>query len=317
MHTVKENFWDTRPHLTGLVVLAGIAALSMSGGYVPSKEFGKLATFTFWFILAAIASTIIYWLRYALEYQSWYSQLNMLPKILIVWVGSLLIFSPFSELIDMAIGITVFPDIPANNYHARADFLFGSIWHEITCAAIPMLYILLLFDMLWFSRMTIEHAKPQTITLHDSAALNPEENETLGASGQNNNVGAPPVFLTRSKLPDTATILHIEAQQHYIMVKTNEGHDLIYYRFGDAIAEMKAYEGLQVHRSHWVANEAITKITKQSRKMEVHLFDEQVIPVSRNHQPAIIAAGWLKQPPHGHTTEENPETISPEYASYA
>lgn len=57
-------------------------------------------------------------------------------------------------------------------------------------------------------------------------------------------------------------------------------------RFADAIREIGATAGLQVHRSHWVADAQVEKLKRDNGKLFVVTKDGSEIPVSRTFQSA-------------------------------
>ena len=63
-----------------------------------------------------------------------------------------------------------------------------------------------------------------------------------------------PALLSRLTLGQEATTVEcITAQDHYVNVQTDAGSELCLIRFRDAIAETYPVEGIQIHRSHWIA----------------------------------------------------------------
>jgi DNA-binding LytR/AlgR family response regulator len=69
----------------------------------------------------------------------------------------------------------------------------------------------------------------------------------------------PPKFLERLPLKlRGAEVWAVEAEDHYLRLHTSKGQDLILMRLADAVAELEGIEGAQVHRSWWVARDAIT-----------------------------------------------------------
>lgn len=78
-------------------------------------------------------------------------------------------------------------------------------------------------------------------------------------------------------------VIAISANQHYIDVHTTQGHTLILYRLTDAIREM-GDRGTQIHRSHWVAFDAITEIKREGGSCSVVLNRGLVFPVSRAYR---------------------------------
>jgi hypothetical protein len=99
-----------------------------------------------------------------------------------------------------------------------------------------------------------------------------------------------PAFLAR--LPEAITIdqvLAVSAEQHYIRVFTAAKEHMILYRFSDAIREMDADLGMQVHRSWWIARSAIATMTQGTKKFHVQLSNGESVPVSTPYQ------GMLKE----------------------
>ncbi len=88
-------------------------------------------------------------------------------------------------------------------------------------------------------------------------------------------------------------LLAIEAQEHYIKVYTDEGADLILYRFNDAVEDLKDYPGLRVHRSFWIANAAVTEAVQDGRRVFLHLVNGLRIPVSQSYLLAVRKQGLV------------------------
>ena len=61
----------------------------------------------------------------------------------------------------------------------------------------------------------------------------------------------------------------------------------------DAIAETAPVEGLQVHRSHWVALAEVRKSRRQQSRGFLTMSDGREIPVSRTCLYAAMQAGLL------------------------
>lgn len=80
---------------------------------------------------------------------------------------------------------------------------------------------------------------------------------------------------------------------HYVDVTTDQGHALVLTRLSDAMRETAPIQGLQVHRSHWVALDAVRRTTRQAGKPMLELENGTLVPVSRSFLPAARAAGLL------------------------
>ncbi|HZZ70575.1 MAG TPA: LytTR family DNA-binding domain-containing protein [Phenylobacterium sp.] len=104
----------------------------------------------------------------------------------------------------------------------------------------------------------------------------------------------PPKFLDRLPLKlRGAEVWAIEAEDHYLRLHTSKGQDLILMRLSDAIAELQGIEGAQVHRSWWVARDAITEAVRGDGRATLTLKDGAEAPVSRSYARLLRQRGWI------------------------
>lgn len=90
-----------------------------------------------------------------------------------------------------------------------------------------------------------------------------------------------------------ARLLAVEAHDHYLKVHTDAGEELITLRFADALAELDRVHGWRVHRSWWIAAEAVERVRWRRGTGEARLVGGLVVPVSRTYAPVLKEAGWL------------------------
>ncbi|MDO9488723.1 MAG: LytTR family DNA-binding domain-containing protein [Sphingomonadaceae bacterium] len=88
-------------------------------------------------------------------------------------------------------------------------------------------------------------------------------------------------------------LIAIEMEDHYLRVHTAAGNTLILLRLRDAIAELAGVDGLQVHRSWWVARRALEGSIADGRNVRLKLRNGIAVPVARNSVAALRDAGWL------------------------
>jgi hypothetical protein len=106
-----------------------------------------------------------------------------------------------------------------------------------------------------------------------------------------------PRFLARmTRYPGTRLddVLAVEAEDHYVKVHTTRGAELVYYRFADALDDLRGHDGLQVHRSFWVRRGAIEHVETAGRQWELRLTGGLRVPVSRSNQGAVRLAGFAR-----------------------
>lgn len=89
-------------------------------------------------------------------------------------------------------------------------------------------------------------------------------------------------------------LLALAAEDHYLRVFTDRGEELILRRFGDALLDVAALEGAQVHRGWWVALDAVVGSEREGDRTILSLSNGVRVPVSRTYARAARDAGLLK-----------------------
>lgn len=90
-----------------------------------------------------------------------------------------------------------------------------------------------------------------------------------------------------------ARLIAIEAHDHYLKVHTDAGAELITLRFADALEELARAHGWRVHRSWWVAADAVEAVRWRRGVGEMRLVGGLTAPVSRTYGPSLKQAGWF------------------------
>lgn len=106
-------------------------------------------------------------------------------------------------------------------------------------------------------------------------------------------VPEPPRLLRRIPVKEGAEVLHLSVQDHFVEVNTCEGTHSLRMRFRDALEELDGVNGYRVHRSHWVAADAITSVEREQSRLYLCLNNGRRVPVSRNYRPLLEEAGLL------------------------
>ncbi len=88
-------------------------------------------------------------------------------------------------------------------------------------------------------------------------------------------------------------LLHLHMRDHYVEACTSKGSELILLRFSDALREVDGLDGLQVHRSHWVAATAVAGTVRRGGRTLLRLVNDTEVPVSRTFAPALRERGWV------------------------
>jgi len=180
-------------------------------------------------------------------------------------IGAILAAIPIGVLIQL-VGLAWFGDIPTG----------ASLVNEMVMS-VPLCIIFCVISYLAMSpAAAVAAAHPQ----QDASAMPPA---VPAAAGPDATSPAPPPILSRLKPENRGALLHLSVEDHYTLVRTSRGRELILLRFSDALKETGARDGLQVHRSHWVASDFVAAVNRSDGKLRLALADGTEIPVSRTY----------------------------------
>lgn len=116
----------------------------------------------------------------------------------------------------------------------------------------------------------------------DEAAVTPDEFDSRAEP-------EIPGLLLASQPPVIGDLLAAEAQEHYVKLKATGQGGMSLYRFGDAVRDLGRYQGMQIHRSHWVADDAVAAVIGKRGALRVELTTGEVVPVSRRYELEVEA----------------------------
>lgn len=88
-------------------------------------------------------------------------------------------------------------------------------------------------------------------------------------------------------------ILALRSEDHYLRIYTDRGDTLILYRLTSAIQELQSigFKGVRVHRSFWVAIDAVVSGHVERRQHRVRLSNGLEVPVSQTYRQTARMAG--------------------------
>jgi len=91
-----------------------------------------------------------------------------------------------------------------------------------------------------------------------------------------------------SQLPADAEVYAVKAEQHYVRIWSDQGTDIVRYRFCDVQKSFARCHGAQVHRSWWVNFTQVHSYTKAGRSIDLLMKNEMRIPVSLAHRNSVL-----------------------------
>lgn len=94
------------------------------------------------------------------------------------------------------------------------------------------------------------------------------------------------------RFPEIAgkTLIAIEADEHYVRLHTDAGSKHVLYRFRDALKDVEELAGLRVHRSWWVAEDAMEGLEQTASGFGLMLKGGLIAPVSQTYRRDVQRA---------------------------
>ena len=184
--------------------------------------------------------------------------------------------------------------LPATAVVALANGLSGIGWPENV--AVLFGQVLLLLAAISLPVYAWEDMQEQVSARPDSSGPNaPVTSDVVGEAQ-----GSPGLSLFAARLPGPleGRLLCLEMQDHYLVVHHTSGSEMILCRMEDAARELEGL-GRRVHRSWWVASDAVEGVEREGQRSFLRLTDDRRVPVGRAFRPDLKAAGWLDSASRG------------------
>lgn len=182
--------------------------------------------------------------------------------------------------------------VPATGVVSMANGLSGLGWPENVAVLFGQVILLLgaiaLPVYTWEDMQERMEARPgpaRSAMAPSTALSSEEETHRQGVDGL-------ALFSARLAKPLGGRLLCLEMQDHYLVVHHSGGSEMILCRMEDAARELGQL-GRRVHRSWWVANDAVAGVEREGQRSLLRLIDDRRVPVGRSFRPDLKVAGWL------------------------
>ncbi|ETX10981.1 hypothetical protein OCH239_20345 [Roseivivax halodurans JCM 10272] len=185
-----------------------------------------------------------------------------------------------------------FAAVPATGVVALANGISGIGWPDEVVVLFGRVLLLLAAISLpvytWEDMQERIAAMPESAPPESASSVaQPEEMEARQAR----TVGQS-LFAARLSAPLGGQLLCLEMQDHYLKVHHSAGSEMILCRMEDAVRELSSL-GHRVHRSWWVAADAVDGVERDGQRILLRLADDRRVPVGRSYRRDLKAAGWL------------------------
>lgn len=182
--------------------------------------------------------------------------------------------------------------VPATGVVALANGLSGIGWPENV--AVLFGRVLLLLAAISLPVYTWEDMQERFAAMPDPAAPKGMPSGRFPSDRKPRQPGEHrlSLFTARLSAPLGGRLLCLEMQDHYLKVHHSGGSEMILCRMEDAARELNGL-GRRVHRSWWVAADAVEAVERKGQRTLLRLSEGRRVPVGRSYRSDLRASGWL------------------------
>ena len=270
---------DPRTSWIGFLFVAGLAAAIALTTLDPSASRGLVPSWrlAFWLVHVFAALALLVAVQQALNRVRWLDRRSPWFAVGLAGLIGAVAFTPVAWALDF-----VFP-IPLDDDDQDGMGALSGLLGEFAGLFLPMFLV-------WLGLNT-----PRLLTI--------EARPGAAAAQDRPPAGSPtePAELW-SRVPPRlgGDLVALSSELHYLRVYTSEGDTLILHAFSRALDGVAGIEGMQIHRSHWVAFAHIDSIRRDGQRIFCRLDSGLELPVSRPYR-AQLRSRWkdhaAAQPP--------------------
>ncbi|WP_284245847.1 LytTR family DNA-binding domain-containing protein [Thalassotalea insulae] len=123
-----------------------------------------------------------------------------------------------------------------------------------------------------------DHIQHQQVIIKESEQKIEQIQENDDKAGQQLQL-----FIEQLPVEKRGQLICLEMSDHYLKVHTDKGHHLLLLRFKDALTMLDLVDGMQTHRSWWIAKEAVQSVKRDGRKVILVMINQLEVPVSKTY----------------------------------
>lgn len=258
-----------RPEVKAMAVIGCVTGLFMAAAQVATPPGWIFVTsYLYWLVRVSMHAGVFISILYLVNFL-FPAEMRLLPKIAGAIALSFLPFVFTITSLDIILGI---PELGTDPKELAKGGLYWEFGRE-------MIYLLdnhvflctLVSSPCWL---------PKLVGLIPATA-------NAGGDSEGDEQISGGILLDRLDPPFTDDLQRVEAQEHYVHLIGRAETRMILYRFNDIVRDLPKDKGIQVHRSHWVAYAAASRMFFEGSNLRLMLNDGTIIPVSRRFAPEV------------------------------
>ncbi len=103
-----------------------------------------------------------------------------------------------------------------------------------------------------------------------------------------------PDILKTIPLPKRGDLWGLQANDHYVNIITSKGNHMVYSSLANAIGNSTPINGVQIHRSYWIAQDGLKDIVRRNNRYVCILKNGMEINASRKGVEEMRKLEWIK-----------------------
>ena len=248
-----------------VLLIGALAALLLAAsGFGQTSDSSLPGRYVYWLVRIAIEGALFILVRDAVERYFDGGR----PAWMVIGIAILISLFPFVLAITALDIILGFPELGIENAAAVSSTRLKEFGLELLYLLDNHIFLCILL------------AVPRYLLASESS----RKTELDFASGTDETVPTNGRLLAELDPPLNGDLMWAEAQEHYVRLTTSEETRMVLHRFADVLRGLSDDAGLQVHRSHWVAFDAVSEVFKQGTNLRLRLHTGDIIPVSRSYR---------------------------------
>jgi hypothetical protein len=243
----------------GFALVLIFSALEPAG----TEGAGLLRGVVIWAIQIGLLLPLLIGLHILLQINNSFNELNPWIKLTLSGLLGSILFVPLGLGIDYIFSLDDWSSFNSQNE------IWALVWEEFLGVVFPVT----------FTWVAINAPRILRLSFRETEIYHPE-----GSGALNGGDAATPLPEFFALIPKEigTDFVYLKAELHYVRVVTTAGEKLVLYNLKDAIADLEStVEGIQTHRSYWVAGRQVSKIITEEGKKFILAADGKKIPVSR------------------------------------
>lgn len=273
-----------------------------------SAGLGLLSRILFW-SLHLIPATLLAWVISGWLFNTRASR-RVSPWALLVIAGAItgLLIAPISVTLETLLGVLEVTDTQSRPLSFSAEVWLSELKGDLhyvtlkTASLWPLMNAFVVWrlggmrdDSIGGAPDEIQPAVMSQLQVPSTEARTGQD-EANAASKQIASKGKAPGFLARLPVRLGRDIVFVEAQEHYLRVVTSRGEHLLLQGLTHAITELEenGIDGIQIHRSVWVAWKHVENVEVRTGAVTVTVSTGVSWKISRRRAKAFLAAWRLR-----------------------